>query len=211
MQFGKRPERCQTLPALPAGAADCIRQFQSSIQRTPIGCYKTALDSFRKTAGEPRSGGGSRSENPGDGEPGADSRPAPDGRFRRGGHQTRGVSMNTLSKLPSFAADGRFVQRRVSGQVSLDGSLPSRQNRISNRRFGAPSATLHSAHRIHNNPLRRSLSAIGVTQQAKMPRNVRGPKFGRDGAQAARICNPGAREPTLLLRWKGLLGPEETG
>ena len=204
MTFGKCPDCSQSLPTR---AIDCIRHFLLSIEVALLGVTATPLDSFGKTAGEPRGGGGSRSENPGDGEPGADSRPAPEG-VSGGG---RSPDSRSLDEHPLEAAlfRGRWtvVQRRVSGQGSLDGSLPSRQTETANRSLGREArpfipriefTTIRSADppRQLARPKKRKCLVVSATQ-----------RYGRDGAQAARICNPGAREPTLALRWKGLLGP----
>ncbi len=204
MTFGKCPDRSQSLPTR---AIDCIRHCLLSIERFPIGCYRNPTRFLQENRWRTSRRWRKPQRKPRRRRAGRRFSACPRGGFRGG----RSPDSRSLDEHPLEAAlfRGRWtvVQRRVSGQGSLDGSLPSRQTETANRSLGREArpfipriefTTIRSADppRQLARPKKRKCLVVSATQ-----------RYGRDGAQAARICNPGAREPTLALRWKGLLGP----
>ena len=164
MPLGPFAEFCQSLPIR---ASDCIREFLLSHQRIRIGCTNYPTRFLRENSPGTSRRWPNPQRKPRQRQPGAVS--CPRGVSGPGG-EGRSPDSWRLHEHPLEVAlfRGRLtvVQRRVSGQGRLDGSLPSGQTEPAKPQLGARSATLHSAHRIHNNSLRRSPAAIGATEQA---------------------------------------------
>ena len=205
MTFGKCPDRSQSLPTR---AIDCIRHCLLSIERFPIGCYRNPTRFLQENRWRTSRRWRKPQRNPGDGEPGADSRPAPEGVSGGGGHQTRGVSMNTLSKLPSFAADGRLFNAGYQDRGRSTEVFPAGKLRQQTAAWGAKR---DPSFRASNSPQSAPQIPLGNWRDQRSENASSCPRPKGTDAMAPKqpaFATPAPGSPRLRYGGRACLGPK---